>query len=82
MTDDELEHAAWAAFSAAIDDWKQRGAPSLGARAKSILRTHLDRPSHYDRAEEFLGLYLSQEQMIERGEAPRRVPMSEVRAGL
>lgn len=77
--DDYLaEKDAWAAYMQAMDDWKRRDAPSVGARAKAIARTLLFPPSYIDRVEYFIGLFLSEPQMAERrGFMPRRRTLSE-----
>jgi hypothetical protein len=54
-------------------NWKRRGAPSVGARARALLRDLLYPPSYIARCERALALYLSDRQLVERdGPAQRR----------
>jgi hypothetical protein len=49
-----------------MKEWQSRHAPSLGARARSILNNLLFPPSYITKCEEALGLYLSDIQMADR----------------
>lgn len=77
----EHEVLAWEAFQQArrrvpeiqpdgstiyLQEWQQRHAPSVGARALAIVRNHLAPPSYIAAVEEALKLYLSDAQLAER----------------
>lgn len=63
---DNYEKEAWDAFNAARRDWKERDAPSVGARASAILRGLLFPPSYINECLRALTLYLSDPQRSER----------------
>ncbi len=63
---DDYEQEAWDAFTAARGDWKQRDAPSVGARASAIIRGLLFPPTYITRCLAALALYLSDPQRSER----------------
>lgn len=63
----EHEREAWAAFIQARKDWQARDAPSVGARAGSILRNLMYPPSYIRACEEALKLYLAPWQQVEHG---------------
>jgi hypothetical protein len=78
----EHDRAAWAALQAArervrrtdpltgetqmMQEWQYRQAPSVGARARAILRTSMHSDSFMALAEHALSLYLSDEQNSDR----------------
>lgn len=66
MSPAQAEHEAWWAFVRAIRDWRQRNAPSVGARAIAITRNRGFLPSELRQIEDALNLYLSKEQLSER----------------
>ena len=77
----DYEREAWAAFLQARKDWKRREAPSVGARAGSILRNLMMPPSYIAGCEAALKLYLAPWQQVEHGEMgkqDRRGPEHEV----
>jgi hypothetical protein len=79
------EEEAWRAFREARDprnpqNWKKRGAPSVGSRAGAILRNLMYPPSYIALCERALALYLGDHQLSERASNPQRVP--ERRKGL
>jgi len=70
--DQQYEAEAWAAFIQARKDWQERAAPSVGARAGSILRNLMMPPSYIRQCEEALKLYLAPWQQVEHGEMGRQ----------
>lgn len=68
MSPDQAEHDAWWAFTRAFRDrqWITRGAPSVGAMAKSIIRSRSYQPSEEAQVLHALELYLNSEQLSER----------------
>ena len=74
---DDYEREAWAAFLQARKDWQRRDAPSVGARARSILRNLMMPPSYINACLVALDLYLAPWQKVEHGDMgrqPRRGP--------
>lgn len=66
-TQEEMaEKDAWACLMQAHDDWKQRSAPSWGARAKALARNMMYPPSYINQVEGYIGLFLADDQMAER----------------
>lgn len=49
-----------------VQEWEDRGAPSVGARALSILRNMMYPPSYIAKCEAALALFLSDRQRAER----------------
>ena len=77
----DYEREAWAAYVQARKDWRERDAPSVGARAGSILRNLLYPPSYIRACEDALKLYLAPWQQVEHGDKglqPRQGPVHEV----
>lgn len=62
----DYETEAWNAWMQARVDWRQRDAPSVGARAAAILRGLMYPPSYIARCLAALALYLSDPQLSER----------------
>jgi len=66
------ERLAWEAFIRARHDWQQREAPSVGARARAIVRSWPFNPSETRDIEAALDQYLAPWQKVEHGDKGRQ----------